>query len=226
MSLKASLLRNRATRGVKRILTDNPLYKKFADQRIAKLQEEVDRNRRIEFVENVLPKDGIGAELGVYKGQFSPILLNRSRAAKLHLIDPWYFLTAHWNWGFGNRSTVDAVVNILRSFKKEIEAGRVAVHVGDDRVVLATFPDHYFDWVYIDSSHSYEHTCDELQILRTKVKEAGVIAGDDWVPDPAHWHHGVCKAVIEFIASGEYRVIHSDESTLQWAIARTDQRSQ
>ena len=144
MSLKASFLRNRATRGVKRILTDNPLYKKFADQRIEKMQEEVDRNRRIEFVENVLPKHGVGAELGVYKGRFSPILLNRSRAAKLHLIDPWYFLSGHWNWGLGNRSTVDAVVNILRSFKKEIEAGRVAVHVGDDRVVLATFPDHYF----------------------------------------------------------------------------------
>ncbi len=93
-------------------------------------------------------------------------------------------MNVYWNWGFGNRSTVDAVVNILRAFKKDIEVGRVAVHAGDGRAVLATFPDRYFDWVYIDSSHSYEHTHDELQILRNKVKESGVIAGDDWVPDP------------------------------------------
>jgi hypothetical protein len=223
MSVTASLLRNRATRTVNRLITNNPVYRKYADRRRAKFFEELDRNRRIPFVESVLPKHGVGAELGVFRGQFSPILLNHACATKLHLIDPWYFLNAYWNWGFGNRSTVDAVVNILRAFKKDIEAGRVAVHVGDDRAVLATFPDRYFDWVYIDSSHSYEHTHDELQILRSKVKEAGVIAGDDWAPDPSDQHHGVYKAVQEFIASGAYQVIYSDVSTKQWAIRRSDQ---
>ena len=44
--------------------------------------------RRIKFVDKVLPKDGTGAELGVFKGQFSPILLKYTNATKLHLIDP------------------------------------------------------------------------------------------------------------------------------------------
>jgi hypothetical protein len=223
MGIAASLLRNRATRGVKRILTNNPVYRNYADRRLAKLLDEVHRKRRIPFVENVLPKRGVGAELGVFKGQFSPILLNHTCAAKLHLIDPWYFLNAYWDWGFGNRSTVDALVGVLRSFKKEIEAGRVAVHVGDDRAVLANFPDRYFDWVYIDSSHSYEHTCDELHILRNKVKETGVIAGDDWLPNPIDQLHGVHKAVNEFVGFGEYQIIYSDESTMQWAVTRSDQ---
>jgi hypothetical protein len=33
------------------------------------------------------------------------------------------------------------VVDILRTVKQEIEPGRFAVHVDDDRAVLATFPD-------------------------------------------------------------------------------------
>ena len=60
------------------------------------------------------------------------------------------------------------------------------------------FPDDFFDWVYLDTTHEYGHTRDELEILRTKVKPSGVIAGDDWHEDPAHLHHGVCRAVREF----------------------------
>ena len=179
-----------------------------------------ERRRRIEFIERVLPKNGIGAELGVFKGHFSGILLKHTKARKLHLIDPWYFLTAHWLWARGNQSTVDALLKVLRTFKKEIEDGRILVHVGDDVQILATFPEQYLDWVYIDSSHTYEQTKDELQILTSKVKNNGIIAGDDWQPEPSHMHHGVYKAVNEFIGSEEYRLIYSDRDNRQWAIKK------
>jgi hypothetical protein len=178
---------------------------------------------RLEFIERVLPKNGIGAELGVFKGHLSPILLKHSKATKLHLIDPWYFLTARWAWAGGNQSTVDALIKVLKTFKNEIEDGRILIHVGDDLQVLATFPDQYFDWVYIDSSHMYEHTMHELQMLASKVKDNGVIAGDDWQPEPNHRHHGVYKAVNEFIVSEEYRLIYSDRENMQWAIKKSNQ---
>jgi hypothetical protein len=168
-----------------------------------------------------LPKNGIGAELGVFKGHFSPILLEHTNATKLHLIDPWYFFTAHWRWAKGKQSTVDALIKVLQTFKKELEDGRILVHVGDDLQVLTTFPDHYFDWVYIDTSHAYEHTKHELQILASKVKDSGVIAGDDWQPEPDHKHHGVYKAVNEFSASEKYKVIYSNRDNLQWAIKKS-----
>ncbi len=174
--------------------------------------------RRIPFIEQILPKNGVGAELGVLKGHFSPILFNHSNAKKMHLIDPWYFLAGHWHWAVGNQSTVSALIKVLKTFKGEAENGQVQIHVGDDLKVLNTFPDNYFDWVYIDTSHEYEHTKKELHILANKVKDTGVISGDDWRPEPDHIHHGVYQAVNEFVASEEYTVIYSNENNLQWAI--------
>ena len=105
--------------------------------------------------------------------------------------------------------------------KKELEQGHVLVHAGDDLQVLTSFPDNYFDWVYIDTSHAYEHTKLELQILKKKVKSNGVIAGDDWQPKPDHRHHGVYKAVNEFMASDKYELIYSNTDDLQWAIKKS-----
>jgi len=199
-----------------RIAKKNSIFEWFINQ--------VRIQKRIQFVAHVLPKKGIGAELGVYKGQFSPLLLKHTEATQLHLIDPWFLLTARWQWAGGNQSTVDALIKILRAFKKEIEKQRVFVHVGDDLKVLLTFPDRYFDWVYIDSSHSYEHTIKELQLLTSKVKHDGVIAGDDWQPELSHRHHGVYRAVNEFVESENYRIIYSNKENLQWAIKRNKQK--
>jgi len=172
------------------------------------------------FVDKYLPKHGIGAELGVFKGQFTPVLLQYSDAVKLHLVDPWYLVTPHYHWGGGNPSTIDAMTGILKRWRREIEAGSVLLHVGDDRNILQSFPDHYFDWVYVDTTHQYDHTADELHILRHKVKPAGVIAGDDWYPNASHKHHGVFTAVNEFCALQGYSLIYSNADNRQWAIKR------
>ncbi|MBS4013949.1 MAG: class I SAM-dependent methyltransferase [Bacteroidetes bacterium] len=164
---------------------------------------------------NFSPVIRLGAILGILRD-----LLESSNARKLHLIDPWYFLDAEWSWAGGNPSTVDAVVNILREFKKEIETGRVLVHIEDDCKVLKDFPNEYFDWVYLDSSHAYEHTVKELNILAAKVKNHGIITGDDWRPDPNHRHHGVYKAVTEFMKKYGFELVYASEENLQWAIKK------
>jgi len=201
-----------------RFIEKNPSFRRW--EYIDNIYEVNSKDRMIDFIQQVLPKNCIGAEIGVFKGHLSPILLENTKASKLHLIDPWYFFKTHWNWAQGNQSTIDALRKILLDFKEEIENGRVKVHVGDDRQVLLTFPDQYFDWVYIDTTHQYEHTKQELQILASKVKDDGIISGDDWRPDPNHHHHGVYKAVNEFIADGKYSIIYSNDKNLQWAIKK------
>jgi hypothetical protein len=44
--------------------------------------------RRDEVVAR-LPKEGIGAEVGVWKGDFAANLLQRTKPRRLYLIDPW-----------------------------------------------------------------------------------------------------------------------------------------
>lgn len=176
--------------------------------------------KRIPFVKRYLPKNAVGAELGVFNGLFSPALLKHTEAAELHLVDPWHLLASEWSWARGNRRTINGLIKVLKSFKKEIENGRVIVHIGHDLDVLQHFPDEYFDWVYVDTSHTYDHTKKELAILSKKVKTTGIISGDDWWPDETHEHHGVFLAVNELVASTDYRLIYSSDQDQQWAIRR------
>jgi hypothetical protein len=176
------------------------------------------RPSRAEFVRQILPKGGVGAELGVQKGDFTRELLDIADPERLHLVDLWYLFGKEWHWGAGNRSTVAALKGVLDEFEDELVSGKVALNIGNDLEVLTTFPDRYFDWVYLDTLHMYEHTKQELEVLRVKVKLDGTIAGDDWLVDPNHPHHGVCKAVREFVRTEPYELIYSSERDLQWAI--------
>ncbi len=183
------------------------------------LEEAMGKNRvRMRFVREILPPRGVAAELGVHKGYFTRVLLDIAEPVKLHLIDPWYLQGPAWTWGKGSRSTIEAVTGILRAFEDELVRGRVVLNVADDLEILPTFPAGYFDWVYLDTSHRYEQTRKELHALRSKMRATGIIAGDDWRPDPSHMHHGVCQAVREFVEQEPYEIIYANDRDLQWAI--------
>jgi hypothetical protein len=92
-------------------------------------------------------------------------------------------------------------------------------YVGDDLEYLKTIDDGYFDWAYLDTTHFYEHTRSELQLLKNKVKFNGLICGHDWYPDSTNSHHGVYKAVNEFCLENNWEVIKVDRVT-QWCIRR------
>ncbi|MEQ8848773.1 class I SAM-dependent methyltransferase [Botrimarina sp.] len=182
--------------------------------------EDAYNQKRIEFLSRHVPPGAVGAELGVFQGRFSPCLLMGLRPKRLHLIDPWFHLTPEWHWGEGSRSTVDALIEILKQQKSAIASGRVMVHLGDDLAVLRGFPDASLDWAYVDSSHAYQHTVDELELLLNKVKPGGLVTGDDWRPDPNHRHHGVYRAVQEAVARDAYEFVAADEAIRQWALRR------
>lgn len=178
---------------------------------------------RRKFLNQVIPKGGTGAELGVHKGYFTRCILDEAKPCKLHLIDPWYLQGPEWKWDVGNRSTIDALRGLLRTYKTELVNGTVVLNIGEGLEVLGTFDDGYFDWVYVDTTHSYEQTRKELEILKTKVKADGIIAGDDWLVDPGHIHHGVCRAVREFVEKEPYTLLYEGETDFQWAIRRKEQ---
>jgi hypothetical protein len=173
---------------------------------------------RGDIVRRFIPAGGVGVELGVHKGSFASVLLDRVLPKRLHLVDPWYLCGDRWDWAEGNPSTIDALVRVLETFREELISQKVVLHVGYDQDVLPTFPDRCLDWAYVDSSHEYEHTKIELDLLRTKVKAGGVIAGDDWITDPRHIHHGVCRAVTELVEREPYEIVYANEDDMQWAV--------
>jgi hypothetical protein len=176
---------------------------------------------RIRFAREVLPAGGVGAELGVYKGFFSRVLLDVLSPARLHLIDPWYLLGERWDERDGGESTVTALVEAVRRVGPELVSGQAVLHIGSDLDVLPTFPDGCLDWAYVDSVHTYEQASAELELLGVKVRPGGVIAGDDWSADPDHPFFGVCRAVREFVGRDGFELVYADRgSDCQWAVHR------
>ena len=179
---------------------------------------------RADFLDR-LPKDSVGIELGVFKGEFSADILRVAKPKELHLVDAWW---TEWgdnypDWGdytdFGRLGTKEAYEQTLQAVAAERGSSKVLVHVGDDVAYLEDLADGYLDWSYLDSSHEYEHTKQELEVLRRKTKPNGIITGHDWQEDPTHMHHGVLRAVTEFCATHGWEIVILDNH-LQWMIRR------
>jgi len=63
------------------------------------------------------------------------------------------------------------------------------------------------DFVYLDSTHTFEDTFSELVAIDKVLSSDGVILGDDWRPDRACKHHGVFRAVHKFTRSFDYEIV-------------------
>jgi hypothetical protein len=129
-----------------------------------------------------LPHGGRIAEVGTFKGEFARHILATCNPAVLHLIDL-------------DLSLLDPAV---------MQDPRVQAHQGLSRDVLASFPDAYFDWVYIDADHSYSGASCDADAAAAKVKPGGFLVFNDFAHvDPFLAAYGVHRAVVDFaIARG------------------------
>ena len=84
---------------------------------------------------------------------------------------------------------------------------------------LPGLPDDHLDWVYLDASHYYKDTIQELQLLYQKVKPGGLVIGDDWQEEPNTIGYSVYRAVSEILSKKKFELIFGGKD-LQWAIRR------
>jgi hypothetical protein len=59
----------------------------------------------------------------------------------------------------------------------------------------------------LDTSHTYNDTLAQLQLISTIIRPDGVILGDDWFPEVTHQHHGVMRAVNDFVKREPYQIV-------------------
>ena len=140
------------------------------------------------------------AEIGVWKGDFSALILREIAPRKLHLIDPWKFYGEYPHRRYGgriarNQDDMDEVFRVVQDRFRDHPA--VVIHRETAGTVLPDFDDDYFDWVYVDGNHSYEFVLADLRMCLPKMKRGGIIAGDDyeWGPE---WDYPVRRAVTDF----------------------------
>jgi hypothetical protein len=164
-----------------------------------------------------LPKHAVCAEIGVYEGRFSELILSITRPRKLHLIDPWKYEAdpAYERSFYGkakghSQARMDGMYeSVVKCFKSK----RVEIHRDDSAACSSRFPDNYFDWIYIDGNHLYEFVKQDLESYFPKMKSGGIVAGDDYGRDPNRWDKdGVKRAVEEAITTGLYQKIAIDKN--------------
>lgn len=148
----------------------------------------------------LLPKNAIVAELGVDTGDFSRLIIKKTNPKKIHLIDAWG----------SNRYNNSKKEAVLKRFEREIDNNLLEVNLGYSTQVLKLFKDNYFDWIYIDTDHSYNTTKSELEIAAEKVKNTGIICGHDyfmgnWV---SGYKYGVIEAVHEFCVNHNWEILY------------------
>ncbi len=153
-----------------------------------------------EILLELLPKHAIVAELGVASGDFTTCVMKICSPKKLHLIDLW-----------GNARYNNDKMNLVgNKFKNEIEGGQVEINRGYSIEMAEIFDDDYFDWIYIDTDHSYDTTKKELERYCRKVKKEGIIAGHDFITGnrKTRIRYGVIEAVYEFCVNHNWGILY------------------
>lgn len=156
---------------------------------IAKILRKSDENRRApkrrELRQNMLaelmPKGGKCAEIGVWEGDFSAEIYNITKPRELVLIDPWELLADQSDMHHHSQHSQAAK---MREKYDQVSEGlgripNVVVRKGFSVEVLNSYPDNYFDWVYIDGNHLYPHVLEDILVSFKKVKPGGIVSGDD-----------------------------------------------
>lgn len=143
-----------------------------------------------------LPKNAVIAELGVFQGIFARRIYDYTKPKKMYLVDIW-----------PQNKRIDEVKKL---FQKEISDNTVEVFQQDSVEFLNSLEDNFFDWVYLDTSHEYEQTLNELNVLQHKVKEGGYIAGHDFCKGnpKTNTTYGVIPACHEFCITNGWEYVY------------------
>ena len=148
----------------------------------------------------VLPKQGVIAEIGVDSGNFTEKIIEINKPNKLHLIDTW----STKRYG---QNKFELVKN---KFSKQINSGIINITRATSVGAASSFNDNYFDWIYIDTDHSYSTTKKELLAYEKKIKVDGFILGHDYVM--GNWmksgKYGVIEAVAEFCVNRNWKLVY------------------
>lgn len=139
-------------------------------------------------------KNGKVVEIGVYGGASILCIadLCMKNNIKIYGIDPWENTTIVNGRNIKNsideiniltRKMVDARTN-LENIIKKLNYSNINLIQNTSEEASLNFKNNDIDIVYIDGDHSYEAVSKDLKIWHKKIKQNGIIWGDDygWLP--------------------------------------------
>lgn len=129
------------------------------------------------------------AEIGVWKGDFAEEILRCCQSVeRYYMIDPWANLP-DWNKPFNVAPEVFDEIYQEMDRKTEFASGKRVILRGRTKEVISAIPDNSLDFAYIDGDHTLRGITIDLMKVLPKIKEGGVIGGDDFTTTP--WQHDI-----------------------------------
>lgn len=149
----------------------------------------------------LVPWNAVIAELGVFTGAFSTEILRICEPAELHLIDIW---EGRMQSGDQNGENIQVIEDMSLVYLALALRGdkRYTLHRATTLDALATFPDYYFDFIYVDADHSEAAVYKDL--VMAAQKSLWGIGGHDYCPQ----FDGVVRAVDMFCSDWGWEMTH------------------
>lgn len=116
-----------------------------------------------------------GAEIGVYKGDFTQQFLDVG--LKVYAIDPWEIYDGYLHHK-GQKRQDFVYGHATRALSKYSKCQIMRKKSMD---ALSDFEDGSLDFVYIDGNHEFRYFADDVYEWEKKVRPGGVVSGHDYI---------------------------------------------
>lgn len=140
-------------------------------------------NKNREFLFDLLPKNSICMEIGVWKGDFTELVVKHNEPKEYHLVDPWAYQPSFPNRFYSgkiakNQKDMDDIFEGVKDRFKNIDS--IVYNRIYSEKILENFKENYFDWIYVDGNHSYKPALVDIQNSYKLIKDGGYIVVDDY----------------------------------------------
>lgn len=158
----------------------------------------------------------IGAEIGVFAGKTSAVLLKREDLT-LYMVDTWK----------GFQVYPGIVVATHEEQEKNYQAAMAATEFAAERRRVVKMPsvdaaekidDESLDFVFIDADHSYEAVTQDINAWTSKVRPGGLVSGHDYANPDYLFGAEVKRAVDEAVKKNGWKLELGGDYT--WFVTR------
>lgn len=132
-----------------------------------------------------------GAEVGVFAGYYSRVLLDTIPDLTLYMVDSWILEERR-------RQAYKEVMSVFPA-----QYPKAVILKGNSLEIAKTIEPESLDFVFIDAAHDYKSVKNDLEAWVPKVKKGGIVSGHDYYRGSSG-RMGVIEAVDEFVKANGF----------------------
>ena len=165
-----------------------------------------------EEIPSILAQESIGCEIGIFEGEYSQVLVDSKKFKQLYLVDIFSGTASSGDKSGHNVKTYNNASVLYDHNKSKFDGYDSIEIVKEDGIEFLNRMPNLFDFIYIDTVHTYTHTLKELEAAYLSTKKGGYICGHDYNEQQ---YSGLVRAVKEFCGKYSLSFETTDQDILE-----------